>query len=527
MSPPIVKATAQRIAAELDALFKGSRHVTVLAGAGISMLRPSNLPSGPSLLQGALEAVVTDPKLRMHLPRSTSHERWSWVVPEEIFQRILDVTGWLPLEVFAPLSTARPNRLHGKLAQLGESPKCSLVTTNFDPLLSVAGVSKTEVLYLHGRIDMPSSLVTTIRAVGSGLQVGVRESFRAALAESDAAVVLGYSGNDSDVMEHVEALAPREVVWIVRSTEDYALRNLNHLNDRTRLRVLAGDLSALQSVWGRDPSMASVSPPSFATHPGATMDEQAELTAGVLQAIDAYPDSILVLREALQGVAVPQSAADLGVLLAHAYNGTGDQPQAGQAADNGLRLSGISDDARCRLLTERGLAALDNSPPDLLGAGADLREALRIAPDTGAHSDLLMASALHNLAYFETIAYITDQSGDLAKAGEGYVQAVALKRRAGDLPYLHTSLRNGAAVLRILGDDARADELEREFHSIAARYSFIRSRAYYPALMARLFMASGDSAAAEPLLREAIGGFVALGDQPMVDKLEVWLSECR
>jgi hypothetical protein len=63
--------------------------VTFLAGAGVSMLPPSSLPSGPALKDMAVSGLCGCHDLEKYWPKIRAHPRYRHVTPEILFQRFL------------------------------------------------------------------------------------------------------------------------------------------------------------------------------------------------------------------------------------------------------------------------------------------------------------------------------------------------------------------------------------------------------------------------------------------------------
>src|SRR5664279_5590193 len=80
-------------------------------------------------------------------------------------------------------------------------------------------------MHLHGRADEPQSLVHVIRSVGRGLRPDMSERARLALNERTVLVV-GYSGNDDDIMTLLTKANSADLVWAVRDENDRAYENV-------------------------------------------------------------------------------------------------------------------------------------------------------------------------------------------------------------------------------------------------------------------------------------------------------------
>ena len=504
-----------------------SHRTLVLLGAGVSMMPPSSLPSGHALLRAGLDEVLTDARARLLADDLSSTDRWHRLVPEVAFQRIVDIGGQLPTQALLPLAIASPNPLHHWLTGLSEQG-ARLVTTNFDQLLERTCPS-AQVVHLHGDIGALETLVATIRRVGRGLSPANSTAMEALVSWAEYLLVIGYSGNDRDVMDVIEARPPAVVDWVVQSESDWSFHNMGRLGARREVVAIVSDLREVCRLVDR-PSAGSgigVRRPSWASR-STVLDSgaQHELLVGLYQAVDLHAESIPLAEAALAAATDATRRASIRVLLSHALNRVDRQTEALAVAEAALAEPTLDSLLRYRLLTERGLSLVDDV--DIASARRDLAAALDIAESlssTGGDDRAILGSALHNLAYMELVAAMHQEKADLAAAESLLVRAINEKRRAGDLPYLQTSLRNLAALLCALGRGGDAAAFDIEFTELAERYSLKWSYAYRFALEGWLRLSLGDGAGAVVALRRAWMLFEAEGDTVMSAKIVAALKD--
>ncbi|MDN4484199.1 SIR2 family protein [Demequina lignilytica] len=186
----------------------------VFVGAGISIPAPSTLPSGDHLARAAIQWIGdAEPSLS---PDATAGvlERMEGdgALAEglrleelmEVMHHSLDLIDLV--RIYDVLKDAPVNFIHRALAGWG----CPLVTVNMDRLLEDAGAA--DVLHLHGTVDEPGSIVTTISQYLRGLSPEMCGQLRARV-EGSRLLVMGYSARDRDVWPELVAARPRHVTW--------------------------------------------------------------------------------------------------------------------------------------------------------------------------------------------------------------------------------------------------------------------------------------------------------------------------
>jgi len=251
---------------------------TVLCGAGISRLAPSNLPDGALLARRLIELVLDGPLafpddafdqvFAALQPRPDGEQDLRLELVFELLAHELDPT--VLVEVFGLLEGAAPNANHLGLLLSGAA---DLLTVNQDVLFEQAAriLGRPDpdncVVHLHGRCDQPTTIVTLVSQYLAGLPPDLAERLRRAV-EDRLVVVVGYSGRDRDIMPALAQARPREIRWIQFAPDGHAqplspeLATL-HADLGSRLRICperdppAWLTSQLDPVVARDAAAAA------------------------------------------------------------------------------------------------------------------------------------------------------------------------------------------------------------------------------------------------------------------------------
>ncbi len=218
----------------------------ILFGAGISLAEPANLPSPDDLIGGAYLSLVRQLSARLGdaLDELRSDEvvaairRLRLELGLEYVARELGAS--VAASAYECLTTARPNKNHYLLAGLADLG-FSLATTNQDVLVEAAaeelGHSIREPMHLHGRVDRPMTIRTTLTQLREGLPRKPRGMF-GELIEGRALLVVGYSGRDPDVLSVVRHFPPSRIFWLSHKGSVYReVERLHH-------DLWVGDLTA-------------------------------------------------------------------------------------------------------------------------------------------------------------------------------------------------------------------------------------------------------------------------------------------
>ena len=226
--------------------------VTFLVGAGVSMLPPTYLPSGPRLRDVAVRALCDASPLRTQWQALSKNGRYREMVPEVAFQSMDDCIGSKVSALFDVLRGMLPNHAH---AMLAAALTARVVTTNFDLLIEHFG--RRDVVHLHGSLDDVERMVVRINQVGRGIEHTLRREVRT-LVRGRVLCVLGYSGNDLDVAAAVVAARPSAILWLTRNELDSAWGNMTRFvsGGPSTITAAIGDLDLLARRVGAVPPAA-------------------------------------------------------------------------------------------------------------------------------------------------------------------------------------------------------------------------------------------------------------------------------
>jgi len=223
---------------------KPGQMITVLAGAGVSLAAPANLPTAYDFKQSLARSLLQfdeNPKDIINLPQVMKDRQ----VPfEGLLQQIYDtmfdshpkLINHLLISTFG---IGKPNQNHKILSEYLIKGKIHfLLTTNFDNLFEAAGgdlrqvVSDSQwerfskdvtqarlrspvVAHLHGSLNQPSSLITLMSQVGREVQGPKRRVLDYAF-KNGVMVFIGYSGTDEDINPLVEDYPPERQWWLLK-----------------------------------------------------------------------------------------------------------------------------------------------------------------------------------------------------------------------------------------------------------------------------------------------------------------------
>jgi tetratricopeptide (TPR) repeat protein len=222
-----------------------SPDAVILSGAGISV--GSGLPDGQQLARLAFRG-VSGPALLPLGSRMAVASALSWRAgrePRLRLELLLELMSRdVPLKVLAGVYSAvlgaEPNSVHAAVVASG----LASVTANQDELLEACrtaiGTDGPEVLHLHGRASVPSTIMTTIGQYSAGLPRRVAQKFQA-LVEGRDVLVVGYSGRDLDIMPTLYSAS--RITWLQWVKPGFkpgalsveAARLQTHLSDRFKL----------------------------------------------------------------------------------------------------------------------------------------------------------------------------------------------------------------------------------------------------------------------------------------------------
>lgn len=216
-----------------------------LAGAGISMLPPCSLPSGADLKNMALENLLQDQELRPYAEKIKAHPKYGSIVPEIVFQRFYEVLREDLYPFFNILKYANANLAHQSLAFFIEHFDIKVSTTNFDLLIDKFVTKKSNIIHLHGSLTSLATMMIRINQVGRGLESEMKTKFLEELFGKNL-YVLGYSGNDKDIIDAITESQVEKIVWFVKSASDpFVLANIKRIDPSRDCYVVECDLNML------------------------------------------------------------------------------------------------------------------------------------------------------------------------------------------------------------------------------------------------------------------------------------------
>ena len=217
------------------------RQVVLFVGAGISLWKPSSLPSGRELLEGVIGGLLSGADV-------ASWQRYFDKVyeypPEIVFQAIRESLPEraLLLGIYKALGGS-PNFCHLVLGCAASQSWRTLFTTNQDCLIEEAATSHVDVAYtgdqfqlkpdtpqifkLHGSSggttskemqQREESILLTLDQMGGGLSGEKQKLMQQAFADK-ALLFIGYSGGDYDVCQFLDdqlRQGGKHIYWNVR-----------------------------------------------------------------------------------------------------------------------------------------------------------------------------------------------------------------------------------------------------------------------------------------------------------------------
>jgi tetratricopeptide (TPR) repeat protein len=470
------------------------------------MFGGSSLPSGPDLLRHCIRTLVGHDRLQEFADLATSSEAFDSLVPELVLQRFSDILdGVLPPEFYTGFKSAVPNSLHCLLARISQT--CAVATTNFDDLIELAGsqtgIDNPQILHLHGIVSDHASLVHTIRNVGRGLEPDVERCLSENI-RGKKLVLIGYSGNDEDVMGVLRAGGSQGLIWGVRDERDRAIENSASFRN-IDVEYVELDLSAIR------PSSIVRSGSDHAIQPVESDPlVQAEALAAVFLELEMYPAAAEVCAVGrLQLPGVVYRKVSLASLECYSLLRSGDPDSAVRTGEWALSADDRTRPRlRSRVLTDLGLALMEQTPPDLARVRNLFSEAKSLLQHIRNRSEIeesLLASAVHNLGYVDEI------EGDYVRARRRYVEALRMKRKLGDLQYQITTERDLSIVSELLGQSTSAVRHRKKFFQLALKFSRYFDVFDYFMSLSQHYLRRSESAEAVRVLREGVGFFEATG----------------
>ena len=279
---PLLDATGQGITAEaervIEDLARGTGGIpTVFVGSGVSIWKPSDLPSGQDFTRALFSVLFARPFAMSTAERILLEEmfgrKWSPHFSGMPFEHLMECC---PSEAKANTLVNRlydsrsPNLLHGTLARaLKEGKVHSIITTNYDCCLDEAlaaerfvfvkavtpeqardarGADTPRYFKIHGSVErgMESSPMFTLRH--EGLLDPHKRALLRELLEGRPVVMLGYSGLDFELCPEIERVGTAGLVWN-NLREYYPSVSAERLIRVKNGTLLYGDMRVLLGRW--------------------------------------------------------------------------------------------------------------------------------------------------------------------------------------------------------------------------------------------------------------------------------------
>lgn len=181
--------------------------LTILCGAGISMIKPTLAPSGNQLRDMCVKKILSDKISSKYLPNILKSPSYQKLLPESVLQ---DVASFASNELDRLMSIIlehiSPNSVHQYIA----TNYHNLFTTNFD--LCFEKCTAKSIGHLHGSIIAPRTLQNRVFRLGKTAEEDFRR-FKFAIKGQDL-LIIGYSLRDSDVIDAIEKASPSRICYL-------------------------------------------------------------------------------------------------------------------------------------------------------------------------------------------------------------------------------------------------------------------------------------------------------------------------
>ena len=207
--------------------------LAVLAGAGISMVRPTNLPSGDELRDLAIKTITATTELSPYFELLKQDENYTNLLPELMFQSLWEHMGHQLGGFFRVLEPANQNEIHRFLRDLSKNYTVAIATTNFEHLIEGNAEPSRNILHLHGSLSETETLVIRLNQVGRTIPLPIANKFLRSI-NGKTVLILGYSGRDSDVMRLVDTTEAEDIMWLFHNDSDRAVVAANSSAHRVR-----------------------------------------------------------------------------------------------------------------------------------------------------------------------------------------------------------------------------------------------------------------------------------------------------
>lgn len=231
-----------------------TRRAAFLVGAGVSMIGPSPLLSGPQVKDALVGSIAARHGLAREFNGIKRSRAYQAITPEIIFQSLHECINSRLLPFFEILGGGLPNSLHRSFSQYVKRNMGYVLTTNFDTLIERAGGFRStppSILHLHGSLKDKASLVVRILQIGKA-GIGPVYSNAIKALNGKTLFVMGYSGSDIDILRMLEKSECLRILWLARDPKDTLLtQRLQSVGKRHEVAIVGGDLRLVARYMSR------------------------------------------------------------------------------------------------------------------------------------------------------------------------------------------------------------------------------------------------------------------------------------
>lgn len=441
----------------------------VLAGAGVSMLAPSSLPSGPRLRDHVVSWVLDTSPLEAEWADIARHEGYRQLLPEVVFEDLHKILFDRMLIAFQSLRHARPNELHRSIAHLGSRFHLSIITTNFDELIDQLVGRERQVIHLHGRLSSPETLVFRLSDTSRTASRSLSDVMRAHM-EGRVVAVFGYSGRDPDVMAGLGRANPAGILWVTRSpVVDVVEKKLRKMRSSIEVRVVSADLRDIARRLPRSSRKSLPKPPDIRPIERSDFDEEARaaVAARVWHRVQEFDRTIKVQMEAAGATSDAKMAAWFRREAALCCLELDDVERARRSVSLALKDAEQTGSRYVRAATVnvRGLVLMEGGKDDLEQAPEAFRTSIDLVDEflvEDPDADRLRQTALEVKAQaLNNLGWWNERCGNLKLAVDFYRQSLRLKRQIGHVMGRAITAGNLAVVYRRLGQISNSNRWRR------------------------------------------------------------------
>lgn len=230
----ILYTDQQNVLDKIEFDIKDSNCILFL-GAGISTIFPSNLPNGSELKDFLLDCLFDTKNFKKYSNLIKNNDKYKYIVPEVLFQDIYEILNENIFKIYSILENSKSNHIHKTISYFSNYFGVKLFTTNFDSLIDVLLTDENAITHLHGSLLEKENLSILIKRIIRGIENKYKLEFEHALKGKNL-YVLGYSGNDKDIMDLIRTSKPEKIFWMMRDIKDSWV--LNNLLDIKKQNVL-------------------------------------------------------------------------------------------------------------------------------------------------------------------------------------------------------------------------------------------------------------------------------------------------